>query len=200
MKNSQFSGFLDLFASPQIKNSATLVGNVCNASPIADSPPYLLAMDCTAHLLGPKGKRTVPLSGFFLGYRKTALGPGECMIALEFALPLKSEKIALYKTSQRKDLDISAVNAAFRMRLKGKKVSAVRIAYGGIAATPLRIESVEKALMGQELSSSIEEQAVLLLQKAINPVSDLRGSSAFRRVIAGSFLRQFIGNCRSGKA
>jgi xanthine dehydrogenase small subunit len=192
MKDSEFGRFLDLFASPQIKNVATLVGNVCNASPIADTPPFLLALDAVAHLLGPKGKRAVPLSEFFLGYRKTALRPGECMVALEFPLPAKNEKLALYKSSQRKDLDISAVNAAFRLRFEGKKISEARIVLGGVAATAVRLASVEAALLGRSLSSELSETAVALLQKEIHPISDLRGSAALRRVLAGNFLRRFL--------
>lgn len=194
LKGSEFARFLDLFASPQIKNMATLVGNVCNASPIADTPPFLLAIDAVAHLLGPKGKRSVPLSEFFLAYRKTALRPGECMVALEF--PKESGKMALYKSSQRKDLDISNVNAAFRLKLDKKKVSEARIAFGGVAATPLRIKKVEEALVGRELSAELSESAVAILQKEIQPLSDLRGSASFRRVLAGNFLRQFLNGAR----
>lgn len=196
---SEFSKFLDLFASPQIKNSATLVGNVCNASPIADSPPYLLAMDGVAHLLGPKGKRSVPLAEFFLGYRQTALKAGECMVAIEIDLPGKKEKIGLYKTSQRKDLDISAVNAAFRFSLEKGKIRGARVAFGGVAEVPKRLIKVEEALEGSELGSALEERAVAILQKSINPLSDLRGTAAFRRVLAGNFLRQFLADCHKGK-
>jgi xanthine dehydrogenase small subunit len=192
VKASEFGRFLDLFASPQIKNVATLVGNVCNASPIADTPPFLLAVDATAHLLGPRGKRVLPLSEFFLAYRKTAIRPGECMVALEFPLPAKNEKLALYKSSQRKDLDISAVNAAFRLRFEGKKIAEARIVLGGVAATAVRLPKVEAALLGKSLSPELAESAVALLQKEIQPLSDLRGSAALRRVLAGNFLRQFL--------
>jgi xanthine dehydrogenase iron-sulfur cluster and FAD-binding subunit A len=154
-------------------------------------------VDAIAHLLGPKGKRSVPLSEFFLGYRKTAMCPGECMVALEFPLPAKSEKVALFKSSQRKDLDISSVNAAFRLRLDGKKkISDARIAFGGVAATPIRIARVEEALVGKTLTPELSDQAVALLQQEIQPISDLRGSSGMRRVLAGNFLRQFLNGAR----
>lgn len=196
-KGSELARFLDLFASPQIKNVATLVGNVGNASPIADTPPFLLASDALLHTLGPRGKRKLPFGEFFLGYRKTALRPGECITAIEFPLEAKNEKIALYKASQRKDLDISAVNAAFRFSFMDKNITSAKIALGGVAATTIRLPKLEKFLAGKDLSSELTDKAAGLLQDEIRPLSDLRGSAAFRRVLAGNFLRQFLADCEA---
>ncbi len=197
MKGGEFARFLDLFASPQIKNVATLVGNICNASPIADTPPFLLASDAKLHLFSAKGKRSLAMKDFFLDYRKTAIKPGECVIGIEFPLLGKKEKISLYKASQRKDLDISAVNAAFRIKIDAGTIREIRIALGGVAAIPLRLQKLEKFLEGKDLSPELAEKAVSLLQSEIKPLSDLRGSAAFRRVLAGNFLRQFFSECRS---
>ena len=188
----EFARFLDLFASPQIKNVATLVGNVGNASPIADTPPFLLAADAVVHVQGTKGKREIPIDEFYLDYRKTALKRGELISAIEFSLPEKQEKLGLFKASQRKDLDISGVNAAFRLRWgKDETVKEARVALGGVAATPLRLKKTEAVLAGSKLSAETLERAVTTLQAEIRPLSDLRGSASYRRVVAGNFLRRF---------
>lgn len=194
----EFARFLDLFASPQIKNVATLIGNVGNASPIADTPPFLLVANATVLLHGPRGKRKLPLERFYLGYRKTALKPGEFITAIEFDVPKKDESVALYKTSQRKDLDISAVNAAFRVkwktsgRGKPKRVAEIRLAMGGVAATPLRLRQTEKILQGKHLAPETFVKAVTTLHAEMNPLSDLRGTTAFRRVLVENFFHRFF--------
>ena len=120
--SSEAARFLDLFASPQIKNIASLVGNIANASPIADTPPFLLACDAILHLHGSKGKRSIPLKDFYLGYKKTALKNGELVAGVELKLPSSREAFGLYKVSERKDLDISSVNAGFLVRRDGEKI------------------------------------------------------------------------------
>ncbi|MCM2279368.1 MAG: FAD binding domain-containing protein [Oligoflexia bacterium] len=190
----EFARFLDLFASPQIKNVATLIGNVGNASPIADTPPFLLVARATVRLLGPKGGRSVPLEEFYLGYRQTAARRGELILAIEFDLPSASERLALYKVSQRKDLDISGVNAAFRVK-KGARgtqaIQEIRIAMGGVAAVPLRLRKTESFLAGKALDPETARQALEILQSEINPISDLRGSAAYRRVLAENLFLRF---------
>lgn len=194
-KAPEFARFLDLFASPQIKNIATLVGNVSNASPIADTPPFLLAMDARVHILGARGKRIVEISDFFLGYRKTALKPGEIIYAIDFCLPEKQESLSLYKASQRKDLDISAANAAFRIfwtDAKKSSVKDIRLAMGGVAATTIRLSNAEAVFRGQKITKPLLGRAIEALQADIKPMSDLRGSAAFRRLLAENFLRRFV--------
>ncbi len=191
-KNSELGRFLDLFASPQIKNVATLVGNVVNASPIADTPPALLVLEADVEVHGPKGKRKVPLRNFFLGYKKTALRPGEIVTHVIFDLPKKNEVVRIFKASQRKDLDISAVNAAFRWKKRNETLEQISIAYGGVAATALRLPATEKALLGRRLDKEAFHEARNALQKEISPLSDLRGSSAFRRGLAEAFLKKFF--------
>jgi len=192
----EFARFLDLFASPQIKNVATLVGNLANASPIADMPPFLLVSNAVNSVVGPRGKRKIPIEKFFLGYRSIALKPGELITSVEFELLPKSETLALYKVSQRKDLDISGVNAAFRAcfkRVGGKCViDRMSIVLGGVAATPVRLPKTEASLKGMVLGAEVLAQACQILQKEIAPISDLRGSQAFRRVVAENLLRRFF--------
>jgi xanthine dehydrogenase small subunit len=192
---AEFARFLDLFASPQIKNIATLIGNVANASPIADTPPFLLVADALIEVAGPKGKRSIPIEKFFIGYRQTALKRGEIISAVSFQPPDKSESLALKKVSERKDLDISSVNAALRVNWADKKARRIRdarLAFGGVAATALRLRKTEAVLTGQALDPERLELAVKTMHQEISPISDLRGRSAFRRVLAENLLRRFF--------
>lgn len=192
----ELARYLDIFASPQIKNIATLAGNVANASPIADTPPALIAADAVVHTFGPKGPRAISISDFFLGYRKTALKPGEMITAIAFKAPSKNERLAAYKVSERKDLDISSVNAAFWVRFEGRgsrrRIIDARVAYGGVAATPLRLRKIENTLIDKTIDSLDMELAAQALQSEISPISDVRGSAAFRRILAENLLRRFF--------
>lgn len=191
----EFAKFLDLFASPQIKNVATLVGNVANASPIADTPPFLLTMNTEVEIHGPKGKRFVKLESFFLDYRKINLTSKELIVALHFDIPHKNESLALYKISQRKDLDISAVNFAARVAWADKektKIKDIKLAVGGVAATTLRLYKTEKSLMNEKVNSEKLAQAVEQLHAEITPLSDLRASSTFRHVVAENLFHKFF--------
>ena len=199
-KVPEFARFLDLFASPQIKNSATLIGNVANASPIGDTPPFLLVAGSTLHIVGPKGKRKVPLEKFYVGYRKTVLRKGELIAGIEFDLPSARENLALYKTSQRKDLDISAVNAAFRIEWSDPektKIKKARIALGGVAATPIRGFAAEKVLTGKAPNPETLERALDALQSMITPMDDLRGTREFRRVLVENLFAKFFREIRA---
>ena len=190
----QFSNYLDLFASPQIKNVATLIGNVGNASPIADTPPFLLVSDAILHTIGPRGKRKIPIDQFYLGYRKTALKAGEVISSIDFSIPKKTDTLALYKTSQRKDLDISIVNAAFYVQWMPKKsgIKEIKIAMGGVAATPLRLKKTEKLLKNAQTTETVLEKALASVHTEMNPLSDLRGSASYRRVVVENLFLKFF--------
>lgn len=194
-KVPEFARFLDVFASPQIKNVATLVGNVANASPIGDTPPFLLVSEAIVEVYGPRGKREIPIEEFFVGYRTIALKSGEIITAISFALPSAAESLSVRKVSERKDLDISSVNAAFKVRwsdLKRSKVESAKIAYGGIAATPVRLKKTEALLRGKSLDAELVATTLRSLQDEIDPIGDVRGSAAFRRVLAENLLRGFL--------
>lgn len=196
---SEFSNFLDLFASPQIKNQATLVGNLANASPIGDTPPFLLVAGTKIHTYHSQGKgkarfRVHSIEEFFLGYRKTALLPGEWITAIELDLPAASEILRLKKVSQRKDLDISTVNAAFRVKWNPKRteLKEIKVAWGGVAATPTRSYHLENFLKDKSLVELDLNEVCAELHRDITPIDDLRGTAAFRRVTAENLLRQFL--------
>jgi xanthine dehydrogenase small subunit len=193
----EFAKFLDIFASPQIKNTATLVGNLANASPIGDTLPFLLAMDSVIHTArlaaGKVSRRKIPVTEFFLGYKKLALKPGEIITAVEIPRHDNAQNIRLYKASQRKDLDISAVSAALMINTaKSGTIASAAIALGGVAATPIRMPEVERFLIGKRPTSEHITAATQLLNDQLTPLSDPRGTDSFRRVLVHNFFNQYI--------
>jgi xanthine dehydrogenase small subunit len=189
---------LNVFASPQIKNSGTLVGNIANASPIGDSLPFLLVADAHVLVLKKPGKRMIPLTKLFRGYRQLALKSGEWISAVSFRAPQKTEVLRLYKAATRKDLDISTVSAAFVFDLKPNRkdasltIQSARMALGGVAAVPLRLSRVEAFLRNKVLDRSLIDATQKILQEEIEPLSDLRGSAAYRRILVQGFLQQYF--------
>lgn len=191
-KIDEYVRYLDIFASPQIKNIATVVGNIVNASPIGDSAPPLLALGGQISLSSSKGERTLELDQFFTGYRKTALAPEELVTKICFPLPNKSAFFKCYKNSVRKDLDISTVNVAITLEVEHNVIKKIKIAAGGIAATPLRLKATEEFLLEQSITEQVVTQACQIAQKEFNPLNDLRGSAAYRRILVSNYIRRFF--------
>ena len=213
----ELASFLNLFGSPQIKNVATLVGNIANASPIGDTLPFLLIADAVVHVAsrpggkGPIHKRNIEFTDLYVGYKKLALTPGEIITHVSFNATDSKELLRLYKVSQRKDMDISAISGAFSMTMTGRvKSSAVnttthagarktkspphvvsaRIAYGGVAATPIRMPEIEAALVG-DFTMEKAQAVAQMIASAITPLSDVRGSAAYRRVTAANLFMRY---------
>ena len=150
---------LRVFASRGIRNRATMGGNIATASPIGDSAPVLLTLDASVVLASADGERTLPITEFFLGYRKTALRPGE--IILRIFVPHLPEiagqtrRMDFLKVSKRRELDISIVAAAFRLDLDGQGiVRLARIAYGGVALSTARVTAAEAAIVGRRIEDA----------------------------------------------
>jgi xanthine dehydrogenase iron-sulfur cluster and FAD-binding subunit A len=139
-----------------------------------------------------QGERRVPLSDFFLGYRKTALQPREVLAAVDVPTPHADARTCAYKVSKRRELDISTVSAGFLVEVDaGNTVRAARLAFGGMAATPTRVPQAEAALVGQPWTPATVELAVQQLEGALKPLSDHRGSAEYRRTVASNLLRGF---------
>jgi xanthine dehydrogenase small subunit len=183
--------FLLRFASTQIRNVATIGGNIANASPIGDLPPVLLALDASVVLAGPQGERTRPLDQFFLSYRKTALAPGEIIVAVRVPIPAPALSFAAYKVSKRFDQDISAVCGAFALTREGDRVSDIRLGYGGMAAIPKRAAAAEAALRGRPWTLENVRRAMDAMGEDFQPLSDCRGSAAYRALSARNLLLRF---------
>jgi len=188
--------WLALFASPLIRNRATLGGNIATASPIGDGPPLLLALDARVRIASPQGLRTVPLRDFFLGYRKTALAAGELLVSVIIPKPFPAVA-RFYKAAKRRMDDISTIAACFAIDLDaGGRVRRARLAFGGVAAVPMRATEAEDALVGAaftdaSIGRASMERAQKILARTLQPISDHRGSAAYRLALAQSLLAKF---------
>ncbi len=187
---------LRVFASRGIRSRATIGGNLATASPVGDSAPVLLTLDASLVLASSRGERTIDLADFFLGYRKTALQPGE--IIKEIVIPLLPAKKGItrradfLKVSKRRELDISIVAGAFSVDLDHKGiVRRARVAYGGVALTPRRALAAENALEGRSLEAALP-QVSSLLRAEFQPIDDARGSAAYRRGLVVSLWEKFV--------
>lgn len=187
--------FLNIFASPQIKNIGTLVGNLANASPIADMTPALMALDAKLIIQGKKGRITKSLQDFYLGYKKINLQKDEIIVQIRFHIPDQQHKLKNYKVSQRRDLDISTVNASFNFVLNATKIKTARIVFGGVAANTLRLTAVEKELEGQDLNlhtlASLKKIFSHAIKPIIKPISDVRGSVEYRTLLVTNLFEKF---------
>ncbi len=188
---------LRFFGSRQIKNRGTLGGNVCNASPIGDTPPVLLALDATIVAQSRAGERRIPADEFFVAYRKTALRPGEILARVEIRRPSPSAKQAAYKVSKRRELDISAVCSAVVVEVDDEgQITSARVAFGGMAATPSRAPSVEAALVGQPFERATFEAASRCVERDFTPIDDHRGSAWYRGTVARNLVAAFYEETR----
>lgn len=177
--------------SRQIRNRGTIGGNVANASPIGDMPPSLIALAATLVLQSTAGTRRIAVEDFFRGYRQTALHPGEFLARIEIPLPAPGEMFATYKVSKRMEQDISAVCGAFRLLLRDGRVDDIRIAYGGMAAVPKRAVATEQTLVGRPWSRASVAAAMAALDGELSPITDMRASAAYRRLVARNLLLRF---------
>jgi len=178
------------FASPPIRNAATLGGNVANGSPIGDSMPALLALDSVLTLQSAAGTRELPLSEFYLGYRKTALRQGEFLARIRIPGRDARDLVRCYKVSKRFDQDISAVCGAFRLRLDGARIVEARAAYGGMAAVPARAPTCESELAGADFDDQAVGRAMRALAEDFQPISDMRASRDYRLRVAQNLLQR----------
>jgi len=184
---------LRAFAARQIRNRATLGGNLATASPVGDLAPPLLAGDAQLTLVSSAGARTVPLHAFFTGYRATVLRPGELIRSVTLPRAEPGQLEAVHKVGKRGADDISTVAAAFSVGLgRDGSVRSARLAYGGVAATPVRAFEVERTLVGQPWNARTAAAAAAGLRALFTPLSDLRGSADYRRALVGNLFEKFF--------
>ncbi|MEO8536909.1 MAG: xanthine dehydrogenase small subunit [Betaproteobacteria bacterium] len=177
------------FASVPIRNSATLAGNIANGSPIGDSMPVLIALGASVVLRGTD-TRSVPLEAFYPAFRTTAIRPGEFVAAVHVPARTPGLVVRAYKIGKRYDQDISSVFACFAMTLDAGIVRTVRIACGGVAATPVRAEQTERVLVGSAWDADGVERAAATLAAEFTPIDDMRASAGYRRAVLGNLLRR----------
>ncbi len=181
-----FAELIRRFGSVQVRNAATIGGNIANGSPIGDGPPALIALGATLTLRRGSARRTLPLEDFFLGYGRQDRQPGEFVESL--FVPAQENRLRCYKLSKRFDQDISAVCGCFNVSLDGETVAAARIAFGGMAATPKRAGAVEAAITGRPWTLETVTAALPAFAEDFRPIDDMRASAAYRLQAARNML------------
>ncbi len=187
----ELARILAVFASEQIKNAATIGGNIANASPIADSLPFLYVAGAELLLASANGTRRVPIEAFYLGYKTLDLQPDELIQSVFLPRPGRNEITKLYKVSKRRDLDISTFTAALRCRMNGDTFEEARIALGGVGPTVLRMRETESFLTGQPLTEATMARAGEIARSEIKPISDVRASADFRFLVTRNIFLKF---------
>lgn len=178
-------------ASLQVRNSATIGGNLCTASPAADTAPPLLALKAELNLLDSQGQEErLPLSDFFTGPGQTVLGPDRLLTAIHIPIPAQNARFYRKKMGLRKAFTISVISMALQASVQKDRLQDVALAFGAVAPTPMRATEVEQLLEGQALSPDLLDQAAALAARAVNPISDVRASADYRREMASVFTRR----------
>lgn len=177
--------------SVQVRHRATIGGNLCNASPSAETAPALLALDAQAAICGKTGTRVVELGEFFLGPGATVLGQSEMLMRLKIPLTRNRQGSVYYKLSTRKAMDLAFVGVAVLLELDGDdQISKARIALGAVAPTPIRVPSAEKLLEGRVLSLEAARESAELAAQSCKPISDHRASAGYRREMVRELCQQ----------
>ena len=181
-----------LVGSVQIRNLATVGGNLCNAAPSADMAPPLLALEAEAIIAGPRGRRRVPMADFFTGVRRTVLAPDELLVELIVPAPGPHSGGQYLRHTPRRELDIAVVGVASQVTLSDGVCRKARIALAAVAPTPIRATAAERALEGQPPTAQLIARAAQLAVEAARPISDQRGSADFRRHLVGVLTRRTL--------
>jgi carbon-monoxide dehydrogenase medium subunit len=181
-----------LVGSVQVRNLATVGGNLCNAAPSADMAPPLLALEAEAVIAGPRGERRVPLSAFFTDVRRTVLAPDELLLELVVPAPGPRSGGNYLRHTPRRELDIAVVGVASQLTLSDGVCARARIALAAVAPIPLRATAAEQALEGRPITTELIQRAAGLATEAARPISDQRGSAEFRRHLVGVLTRRTL--------
>ena len=180
---------LQRFGSPQIRNQGTIGGNLCTSSPIGDLAPLLMVLNSDINVFGKNGIKKTNIKNFFKGYRKNILKKDEIILSIEIPYPNKKNKIFSWKLSKRYDQDISTVSLAINIQTQKNLIKEIQMAAGGVAATPKCLDKLCKSMLEKKLDDAIDF-ATENLDKFIQPISDLRGSSHYRlEAMKGLFRR-----------
>lgn len=191
--------------SPQIRNMGTIVGNICNASPAADTVPALLVLDGIAEVVGHGGKQDIPLTDLFLGPGRTSLAAGQFISQIKIRQIQTGEGASFLKIGKRKALAIAVINCAVWLKIAQGNIEAVRIAMGSVAPTSIRLYAVEQWLVGKPANEQVFAQAGLMAAQMLKPIDDVRSTARYRtgvarvivyRSLAAAFEKsQGRGNC-----
>lgn len=178
-------------AAVAVRNMGTLGGNLCNASPAADTAPPLIVYGAMAHLLGPHGRRSVPVGEFFLGPGRTVLRPDELLVEVSLPSPPEGAGSSFLKLG-RVAADIAKINVAVFLVRTGPTCVRCRIAFGSVAPTPVRARNAEKVLEGKELTAQLVRHAGEVASGEISPITDARSTAEYRRWVSRVMLEEAV--------
>jgi len=179
---------ISVLGKPQVWNMGTVGGNLCNASPAADTAPPLLVFNGRVKLAGQKGERTLPLEDFFRGVNVTAMAPDEMMVAVEVDPMHESVGSAFMKTA-RVGADVSKISCAVALERKGDRCLSCRIALGAVAPVPMRAKAAEAMLREKKIEASLVEAAGKRVAAEVKPIDDVRSTAEYRRHMAGVMFK-----------
>jgi CO/xanthine dehydrogenase FAD-binding subunit len=179
-----------LIGSTQVQGRATLAGNICNASPAADSVPAMMAAGATARLIGPEGTRDIPVGEVATGPGRTSLKKGEIVASIYLPARPARASDAYLRFIPRSEMDIAVVGCAVNLVLEGERVAEARVALGAVAPTALPVAEAGEALRGSTLDDAALDRLAAACSAACNPIDDKRGTIAFRRRVAGVLARR----------
>ena len=186
------------FASMPIRNAGTLGGNIANGSPIGDAMPALMVLGARVTLSNATRSRQLPLEELYVGYQQLAILPDEILVSIHIPKPTPRLRFRVYKLSKRFDSDISALCAAFAIEMDGASIRKIRIAYGGMAATPRRAARTEATMLGKRWDEATLNLAMESLSQDFAPLTDLRASADYRMNAARNLVRRFHLETRPG--
>ncbi|MCU0607286.1 MAG: FAD binding domain-containing protein [Candidatus Edwardsbacteria bacterium] len=181
---------LSQMASLQVRNAATLAGNLATASPIGDAGTALLALDAVAVLTTKLGERKVPVESFYKGYRQTELCAHELVTAVE--VPTADVAWDFQKSAKRSAVDITAVSSGFAAQVEGRRIVSARIALGGVAPTPVLARRTMELLTDKEIDAALIEQAARMAASEVEPISDVRGSREYRSALVRNHVAKHL--------
>jgi CO/xanthine dehydrogenase FAD-binding subunit len=172
---------VDVMASAQVRNLATIGGNLCSAVPSADTAPPLIALNASLKLVGPGGERKVSVEDFFTGPKQTVLKANEILTAITIPKPEAGSSGCYMKLMRRHAMDLALVGVAACLKVDGKKVcTSARIALGAVASTPIRVPESESHLVGKAMGEAVVAEAAKIAGMQCRPISDIRASLEYR--------------------
>jgi carbon-monoxide dehydrogenase medium subunit len=190
-KVSVLADAIEVMASWQVRNVATIGGNLCNASPAADTAPPLLVLDAKLKLLSKEGVRVISIGDFFIGPGRTILKPNELLT--EILIPYSDEGVAsAFIKIARTAMDLAKVNVAASLKTENEVITDVKIALGSVAPTPIRAFEAEKSLIGKEYNEENVRIAAEIASKEIKPITDIRSTAEYRREVTKVIVRDVL--------
>lgn len=179
-------------ASAQIRRKGTMVGNICNASPSADTASILVAMGAKVKVYNTNGEKEIEIGDFFKGVKKTALVPGDVVTGLFIPELKANEGSAYFKHAVRKAMDLAIVGVGAKIKMESGRIADVKICMGGVGITPLRAKNAEAILIGNEITDELLEKAGTAASEECSPISDVRASEEYRRDMIRVYTKRAV--------